>query len=512
MSQAIWDSINPATTSGTQLATLLNDFKAAMVSGMSGTTRPDELQAGGSWVDTTNDPTYWIYNIFDGTDDIEVFRVNLTTGKAYFTGTSDAFEISRISADAVGPIAKFIKQRVAANGQLVPGDIIGQLQFIGRTGTPADPVVANLKVVSTDTMTGLAQGAYISIEQTKTGTAAAVEVARFLDGKFGIGTQVPDAVLHILGATGIKSEQSADDASGALLLLEKSRVTGNGSVQTSDVIGELRGRAKDSTTAKSDVAKIIMSATEGHTGTAKGSKIVFQTIDATTAVLADKLSISEKVEVLAALKVNALELVGQNVATAATIAALSAANPRVEMTGSTATTIQGINAAHASKEVTIHNRSTALVTLANQNGTASAADRMKLPDGADIVIAPESSVTLFYSTADTRWKVKAVGVSPVPPTVLPAALDIDWSAGNIFKKSVNANSTFTFSNVQDGKVITLVVENAGASDRTLTWPTPIYWPNGAAITTLTASKNNVYTFMRVDGKTYASATEQNTSV
>ena len=74
MSQGIYDDINPSTTSGTELATLLNDMKDATVSGFSGTSRPANLQAGGYWVDTTNDPTSWDFMLYDGTTDITIMK------------------------------------------------------------------------------------------------------------------------------------------------------------------------------------------------------------------------------------------------------------------------------------------------------------------------------------------------------------------------------------------------------------------------------------------------------
>lgn len=85
MSQSVFSTINPATTSGTQLATLLNDFKNALMSGLSGTSRPSQTTPGGTWIDTTNEGSpnfYWSYKIYDGTTDIEMFRINLATGKA----------------------------------------------------------------------------------------------------------------------------------------------------------------------------------------------------------------------------------------------------------------------------------------------------------------------------------------------------------------------------------------------------------------------------------------------
>ena len=93
----------------------------------------------------------------------------------------------------------------------------------------------------------------------------------------------------------------------------------------------------------------------------------------------------------------------QDVATATTIASLSSSTPVVRMTGSTATTIQGIAAGITSQVLLIYNVSSALVTLAHQNGSASAADRLALASATDLGIPAGGSALLRYDAASSRW-------------------------------------------------------------------------------------------------------------
>ena len=410
MSQVVYDSINPATTSGTQLASILDDFKDALMSGLTGTSRPTETTAGGSWIDTTNEGTpnfYWSFKTYTGSVDVEVFRVNLATNKASFAGSDSTFEVTRISADATGAIAKLIKQRVATNGQVLDGDTVGELQFIGRGSDSSNPIVARIRAIATDDMTGSATGTYLAFESTVDGVASAAEVMRIMDGKLGVGTQAPDSVIHADGATGIKASYVADNATGAKTTLQKARSSGDGSVQTSDVIGSHVFRAKDSAPAFSDVAEIDAIALEGHTAGAKGTKVRLKSKSTGTNTMTSKLEIGDKIESLITMKMNSQELVAQSIATAATIVQLSAAKVVVEFTGSTATSLQGINSAHDSKVILLHNISTVDVTLENENAGATAADRLKLPNASPITLSPQSSVELFYSTTDSRWKIKS---------------------------------------------------------------------------------------------------------
>ena len=87
MAQDAIGTIDPNTTSGTDLATLLTDFDATFHSTNSGTTRPAALLAGGMWLDTTDDPVWKLKVFAGGTVDWVLLTVNKTTGAKTFTGT-----------------------------------------------------------------------------------------------------------------------------------------------------------------------------------------------------------------------------------------------------------------------------------------------------------------------------------------------------------------------------------------------------------------------------------------
>ncbi len=299
MSQTVWTSINPDTTSGLMLAGILDDFKDAIVTGLAGTSRPANLQAGGMWIDTTNQVApsyYWAFNLFDGTNDTEIFRISVLNGFGGALTANGTFTIQEIAADAVGPVLELVKQRLAANGQVLDGDTVGEIRFTGRTDTSTNPAVAYFKHVATDDQITADSGGTFSMYSTPDGTAAIAEHLRFISGV------VESVVPH---------------------------------------------------------------------------------------------------------KLNSQILVNQNVATTATIAQLSATKVLVEMTGSTATDIQGINSAGETRYIIIHNRSSAQVTLKNQNSSATTTDRFKLPLGNDHVIAPQVTTTLYYCDTDLRWKLKS---------------------------------------------------------------------------------------------------------
>jgi CBS domain-containing protein len=88
------------------------------------------------------------------------------------------------------------------------------------------------------------------------------------------------------------------------------------------------------------------------------------------------------------------------------------------------------------------------------------------------------------------------GSTTIPPSVAVSALDIDWSLGNFFYKSVAANSTITFSNTQDGKAVTFLIENTSGATITLTFPTLV--KDATYELTVDAGKKNTYTFAKIN--------------
>lgn len=81
----------------------------------------------------------------------------------------------------------------------------------------------------------------------------------------------------------------------------------------------------------------------------------------------------------------------------------------------------------------------------------------------------------------------------------PSALDVDCSTANYFTKTINGNSTFTFSNAPSSRGYTFLLELEHTSG-TVTWPTSVKWPNDVA-PTLTTGKTHLFCFATDDGGT-----------
>lgn len=92
-----------------------------------------------------------------------------------------------------------------------------------------------------------------------------------------------------------------------------------------------------------------------------------------------------------------------DVASAATIAALTSVTSFIRLTGSTATTIQGIANGAPGRIIKIYNATGQNMTISHENGTASATDRITTMTGADVVTTGNGCAELIYDDDADRW-------------------------------------------------------------------------------------------------------------
>jgi hypothetical protein len=369
MSQGIFSSIVPTTTSGNQLAQILNDFKDAIVSGFSGSTRPAQLQAGGYWIDTTNNPTSWTYKFWTGVQDITVFTINLTTGQASFGGADNLFEISRISADDAGAIFRFIKARVANNGQTLIGDVLGQIEFAGTRETGARVVQARLRVASIDDVTGVNQGSSLVLETIADNQSTLQEIIKILDQKIGLGgVATPLDTVHARG--NVRADTVVDSTVGPKMRMRKRRVSTNGQVLSGDILGDLEFLSTDQNGAEIIGGRIRTTASENHTDVAQGTRIGFFYKRTTESALTEFMFVNDN-------GLNIEDLIVTN---------LTATN----------TILGNVVEAQDAK------------FILNKGGTKASA--LAAPAGFEIEMSDETHVALAYDdTLASKWKIGSVG-------------------------------------------------------------------------------------------------------
>ena len=118
--------------------------------------------------------------------------------------------------------------------------------------------------------------------------------------------------------------------------------------------------------------------------------------------------------------------------------------------------------------------------LKQRNAANNAWINIRLLDGT---LTTDSGITVTGA-----YKQTAVAV---------AALNIDCSLGNYYTKTINANSTFTVSNVPASISYAFTLELEHTSG-TVTWFSNVAWPNSLA-PTLTAGNTHLFMFITDNG-------------
>jgi hypothetical protein len=139
----------------------------------------------------------------------------------------------------------------------------------------------------------------------------------------------------------------------------------------------------------------------------------------------------------------------------------------------------------------VDNTSDASKPISTATQTALDTKQATLVSSTNIKTINGSSV---LGSGDLIVTVPAYTVSQI------SALDIDWNSAGIFYKDISVNSTFTFSNVTEGKAISVILTNTGASSITITLPSGIFKELGAI--SIAASSTAVFSFIRANSKTY----------
>lgn len=403
MSQDIFADINPNDTSGNELADYLNDFKAALLSNCSGTSRPTELEIGGTWLDTTSDPI-WYLKAYDGTDDIILITIDTTNNVASLPTATDLFTITKISADTAGPTLDLVKKRIANSGQVLGGDTVAVWQAKGYDNTGAVNIVARIKAVASQNFTSTVAGTDLIFEATDSGTNAIAEVFRLKNGLLGLGTTAPEDKLHVVGAG--RFQRNADDTTPARISQRKKKATGTGQTTSGETFGVHEFNSTDEAGSEVLAAKIETISTENHSTTAHGTYMKYSVKKTGATSFSEIFRIGDlltsKVGHVHELYMSALQLV--DASTTGSGQSVASTNSILKVTNASLTSINNISSPTDGKLLVLINGTGNFITLTNNSG-GTAANRIITGTGADITVLNSASVFLVYDSAASRWQV-----------------------------------------------------------------------------------------------------------
>jgi hypothetical protein len=106
MTQNALAPINPATTSGSDLATKLVNNEESVLTQYAGSSRPTYAQSGTLWLDTTTNP--WLWKVYNGTTDIILAAFSTGASGREREGVAEASIASAGTTNVLGSTSKFV--------------------------------------------------------------------------------------------------------------------------------------------------------------------------------------------------------------------------------------------------------------------------------------------------------------------------------------------------------------------------------------------------------------------
>lgn len=114
-------------------------------------------------------------------------------------------------------------------------------------------------------------------------------------------------------------------------------------------------------------------------------------------------------------------------------------------------------------------------------------------------ILPNSSVTLAHLSAEVLRVLNS-------DTDLGIGVVIDWALSNVFYTvRTTAPGAYSFLNLLNGKTIVVIIKNSSGGAFTPTFPAG--YLIASPLTAIVVGQENVYTFIRSNGKTYLNVVE-----
>ncbi len=206
--------------------------------------------------------------------------------------------------------------------------------------------------------------------------------------------------------------------------------------------------------------------------------------------------------------------VSSNASSGSNVVLTSNSFARLRLTGAGLVSISGISSPTSGRLFLLSNETGADITIINDDPTvATASNRFYTPDGSDFTFKNNSMVWYMYTSTIDRHVIVSGGVasgggggggggSSSYADVSITALNIDWSLGTTYYKSISSNSTFTFSNMVEGKTITVIIFST--NNVIAMFPTTRQEPGGLD-NNVYSNTSTVYTFTRSNGITYCSS-------
>lgn len=159
----------------------------------------------------------------------------------------------------------------------------------------------------------------------------------------------------------------------------------------------------------------------------------------------------------------------------------------------------GVSGGHT---LCISNETGASIIIVNNYGSAAAGEAIYTGKESDVVIPNHGTFWLQYNSTSSAWVSICSGLTNSQSLI--SASGIDWNYTHLYK-TLSANTTFTFANAADAKIIIVALTNT-ASNYTVAWPS-VVWAGGSAPVQTVGAKTDMYTFTQINGTIYGSVVQ-----
>jgi hypothetical protein len=123
--------------------------------------------------------------------------------------------------------------------------------------------------------------------------------------------------------------------------------------------------------------------------------------------------------------------------------------------------------------------------------------------GSTLVVKTNGNVGIGTTSPQHKLDINGAIYTRRYGLTYSSSITIDWNNGNVQSVVLTGNTTFTFTNGQDGGKYILIIRQDSTGGRTVTWPSSVRFPGGVTPTLSTGANKSDYIgfiYNGVDGK------------
>lgn len=400
---------------------------------------------------------------------------------------------------------KIVKKTTSSSDSVGDLEVLSNNKLHYHNGTTSSAIVTEAHSATLTNKTFDANGTGNSLSNVETADLAPTVLNTSTSLASASDTQIPSALA-------VKTY--IDDAIDSVNDASTISVTPSGNLiatNVQDALEELQGDIDTQVVGPASSADTQIARFDGTTGK------LLDAVSGTTLSDAGVITSNQLVANQALLTNQGIVLQGSaaNSSTGSNVVLASNSYARLRLTGAGLVSIGGISSPVSGRLFLLSNETGSDITIIHDDPTvATISNRFYTPDGANFTFKNNSMIWYMYTDSINKHVIISGGTSSSGgggggggasyADVNISALNIDWSLGTTYYKTISSDTAFTFSNLVDGKTITVIITNVYSGSVYLTFPATKQ-AAGYLESTVYSNTATIYTFTRSNGITYCSS-------